>query len=258
MRLKILTLNLFLPGSNKLFLSALDFLKKENADFMLLQEVYDGKAQDLPAKFRKCQEIKQLFPRFYDAYMPVFTDQRKTEGEVIDGSLILSRFPLGKSKSIFIDRGQIKAEHDAIGDFSDFPAGFLSVDTQIDDKQVKLINMHGPVNFNGVEDDKRRMKLLNLILADIKDDDYVIVGGDSNAQPATQLYSQLQNKLQDPFKNKLKTTFNLKQKDLEKFPGYAGVIVDMLMCSKKFKILNNYQPQVDISDHLPLVMEVEL
>ncbi|MEN8253530.1 MAG: endonuclease/exonuclease/phosphatase family protein [Patescibacteria group bacterium] len=258
MKIKILTLNLFLPGSNKLFLNALDFLRKENPDILLLQEIYDAKDANLARKFRKREEIKKLFPEYFDVYMPVFADARKIEGDINDGQLILSKFPISEIKEVFIDRGFTKADHDAVDDWSNFPAGFLSCVVNINGKRIKFINMHGPVNLNGEKDDPRRMKLLNLIGDEIEGEEYVVAGGDSNAQPSTQLYSQLEEELQNPFKNKLKTTFNLKHKDLKKFPGYAGVVVDMLMCSKNFKVVDHSQPQVDVSDHLPLVIEIKI
>ena len=41
-------------------------------------------------------------------------------------------------------------------------------------------------------------------------------------------------------------------------PGYATAVVDMVFASSRLKILDHQCPDVDISDHLPLVVKIEI
>ena len=57
------------------------------------------------------------------------------------------------------------------------------------------------------------------------------------------------------FKDELKTTFNMKRKT---DPGYAAAVVDMIFISKNIEVISHDCPQVDISDHLPLVCKFNI
>jgi endonuclease/exonuclease/phosphatase family metal-dependent hydrolase len=55
------------------------------------------------------------------------------------------------------------------------------------------------------------------------------------------------------FGEELKTTFNMKHKDN---PGYATAAVDMMFISPDIKVSEKACPEVDVSDHLPLVVQL--
>jgi len=57
------------------------------------------------------------------------------------------------------------------------------------------------------------------------------------------------------FGNELKTSFNMRRKDN---PGYATACVDMLFVSSDIKVMDKVCPDVDISDHLPLVATLRI
>ena len=254
--MKIITLNLFYPGPNELFLQAVKWLVSQQADIMLLQEVCSSPSKTLPEKFRKLEVLKTSFPAYFADFMPCVTDTREIEGEVTDGNLVLSRYPLSELKHVFVDKGHGFYDHDATTDFSEWPAGFIVGNLELENKRIKLINLHGPVNLNGSEADERRLKMKEKLLQELEDESRVILGGDSNARINNPIIKELESKLINPFAGELITTFNISRKNLVKNPGYAESIVDVLFVSPEIKVLSHTQPQVDVSDHLPLVIEI--
>ena len=93
------------------------------------------------------------------------------------------------------------------------------------------------------------------IVNNLQGKEHVILAGDFNLQPNTQTISNIEKQLKNVFRGELKTTFNMKRKDN---PGYASAVVDMIFVSKHIKILKHYCPNVDVSDHLPLVCVFEV
>ncbi|MBU0974285.1 hypothetical protein KKD03_01130, partial [Patescibacteria group bacterium] len=86
----------------------------------------------------------------------------------------------------------------------------------------------------------------------------LLLAGDFNLNTYTKTIKKIENVLESVFKSDLKTSFNLKRKDLEKDPGYVTSAVDMMFVSKDVRVIKRSCPDVDISDHLPLVVELEL
>jgi endonuclease/exonuclease/phosphatase family metal-dependent hydrolase len=97
-----------------------------------------------------------------------------------------------------------------------------------------------------------------IIVNQIQDKSNVILGGDFNLLSTTQTVQNIERHLTSVFKKELPTTFNVKHKNLEKSPGYATSAVDMMFVSPDLKIVSKSCPDVDVSDHFPLVCEVTL
>ena len=107
-------------------------------------------------------------------------------------------------------------------------------------------------------DNSARFKMSDIIVEQIKDKEKVLLAGDFNLKPNTQTIKNIEKYLTNVFKDELKSSFNLSRKNLEKFPGYATAVVDMLFVSSDIKLLTHSCPQVDVSDHLPLICEFEV
>jgi endonuclease/exonuclease/phosphatase family metal-dependent hydrolase len=251
--MKILTLNLWNGG--RLFDAALSFLQTEHADVMFLQEVYDGHDLGFEERFRTVDILKTTFPDHYAFFAPAYRDVREKEGEIEDGQLILSRWPITQTESLFLDVPYGKYDQDGSTDFSQFPALVQKAVMDCKGKKITLLNVHGPVNYNGDEDDERRLHLRDIILNNITE--YTIATGDFNMWPTTQTIQTIEQKLNNVFAGEFTTTFNLSRKDLVRFPGYASSVVDMMFVSPGFSVVSKAAPQVDVSDHLPLVVEVD-
>lgn len=256
MKLKVISFNLWCGG--RLFHRALNFLQQEKADIMLLQEAYDGHGENLGERFRTVELFQQAFPEYSTHFAPMFLDNRGPEGLIENGQLTLSKFPLSEGRTTYFDVPYMEVDHDATTDFTQFPAGIGVTYANTDGRRVKLINNHGPVNFNGTEDDERRLNMRDVLLQEITSEGPVILAGDFNMQPQTQTIGAINLQLQNVFENKnLTTTFNLEQKDIVNFPGFATAVVDMMFITPDFKVINTECPQISASDHLPLVANLE-
>lgn len=255
MTLKIVSLNLWLGG--KLADSLQDFLAQEQADLMLLQEAYNGQGQ-IETRLKTVEQLKAIFPDYNHQFGPIFLDQREQEGEIQAGLLILSRLPLSEFRTVHFDVPYGKYQHDLMTDFSQFPAGMQIGAMTLDQRQIKLINVHGPVDLDGTADTKRRLNMRDKILPELDTKQAIIMSGDFNVRPQTQTIQAIRSQLHSVFDEELTTTFNIRRKDLVNSPGYQSAVVDMMFVSPEIKILSKSCPKVDVSDHLPLVVKLDL
>lgn len=119
--------------------------------------------------------------------------------------------------------------------------------------QVDVYNFQGVWDLDGDNNSPQRARMGQTIVDAVKGKQRVILAGDTNARPTTQAIKNIENHLTNVFKAELTTTFNVAQKDLDKFPGYASSVVDMLFVSPAVTVKDHYCPPVNVSDHLPLV-----
>lgn len=254
MQLKVLTLNIWNGG--RLLSEAIDFLHKHDADLMLLQEVYNGTNPAFDDRFRTVSLLQQAFPEHEAAFTPLYLDTRELEGPIEEGQLLLSRWPLTSSRGIFFDIPYGEYDQDHYQDFSNFPAMVQVTSTTIDGRTFTLLNVHGPVNYDGTADTDRRLRMRDQLLAEIGPAELVIMGGDFNVRPQTQTIRSLAQVLKPVFnEGELTSTFNMQRKTN---PGFATAAVDYLMVSPSLSVVERACPMVDISDHLPLVATLEL
>jgi endonuclease/exonuclease/phosphatase family metal-dependent hydrolase len=247
--MKIVTLNIWNGG--KFFEAMRDFLVSEQADIYFLQEVYNGHGKQLENRFRTVELLHEALPEYFLNHAPAYFDTRKVEGNIDDGQLILSRWPLEKTENLPLDLPYAGYDQEAMTDFQNFPSSIQKAQITVDGTTITLLNVHGPVNLNGAENDHRRQKLIQLILNNVTE--YTVVGGDFNMQPQTECLQLLSPVLQSVFGASLPTTFNLAAKDLTKFPGYATAAVDMLFTTPNFQIVNQKAwLEATVSDHIPL------
>ncbi|OGK08907.1 hypothetical protein A2767_06185 [Candidatus Roizmanbacteria bacterium RIFCSPHIGHO2_01_FULL_35_10] len=107
-----------------------------------------------------------------------------------------------------------------------------------------------------------------MIVNQIKDKENVILAGDTNVLPNTETINNLEKYLKNVFKDELTTTFNMKIKtpfvkeahyfSEEHLKGFAKAVVDMIFVSPNLKVVEHYQPKVDVSDHYPLAIVLEV
>jgi endonuclease/exonuclease/phosphatase family metal-dependent hydrolase len=252
MQLKILSLNIWDGG--KLLDGAIDFILESNADIVFLQEVYDGKDIDLEPRFRSLEVLKsQLGYTNYD-YAAEFIDNR-SEGAIPQGNAIFSKFPISYREVTFFDR---PFDKHYVEKPENFPTISRNVEHVIIESPVGAINcfnFHGVWDLDGDNDSPARQNMSDMLIKLVSDKGRVILCGDTNAKPTNKSMIRLEDKLLSVFGNSLDTTFNMKQKTN---PGYATAAVDMLFISHDVKVVSSECPQVDISDHLPLIATLEI
>lgn len=255
MRIKFISLNLYEGGL--LFDNVLKFLEKENPDIVAFQEVMDGTDPSFDRNIRTIETLKAFLKDWHYHFAPEFLCIREI-GKVEIGNAIFSRFPITNTTTS--DFGIPYGEYDEcpIGkDFSKHPKNIHCCEIDIKGKNYTVCNLHGIWGLDGV-DNPERLKMSRIIVDQVKDKPRVLLTGDFNLKPNTQTIKNIENHLSNLFKDELDTSFNLSRKDLERFPGYATAVVDMMFASKDVKVVSHYCPQVDVSDHLPLVCQFEV
>ncbi|MBP9820983.1 hypothetical protein KBC85_02480 [Candidatus Saccharibacteria bacterium] len=109
--------------------------------------------------------------------------------------------------------------------------------------------------MNGDRYSPERKNMSKIILEKTKGYKNIIVAGDTNATPGNKAIDDLETKFTNIFKGELTTTFIMKHKSL---PGYATAVVDAIFVSPNIKIAKHYCPNIDVSDHLPLVAKLNI
>ena len=251
MKIKFVTLNIWSGG--RLFDKIISFIRKEAPDIIAMQEVRNGKDSDLEKQFRTFAVFKEKLGYPYFVFSPAFLNVLPV-GKIEEGNAIFSRFPIIHNKVIFFDRQYGEFDSENSRHFELIPGILQHAVIEFENLKLNIFNVHGIWGFDG-EDNKRRLKMSEVIVNEIKDKENVILAGDFNVKPNTKTIQNIEKYLINVFKDELQTTFNMKYKDNK---GYATSVVDMVFVSRNIKVLNHFCPKKDISDHFPLVCILEL
>lgn len=253
MNISILTLNVWQGGL--LWDSIAAFLKTQTPDILLLQEVYNGTNPSFAQRFRSHDLFCQLYPDFKHFFSPIIGDLRTEEGLVDNGNLTLSRWPIVEAETHFVDIAYQQYDHDATEDYSSWPGAVQRCIIEYKPgKQLQVGNLHGPVWMDGLEPTSRRQQMVTMLNSLLQVDMPTVIAGDTNASISNPCWEQLVPH-QQAFGAEVTTTFNMKRKDN---PGYATAAVDQCFTNQMVKILFAEQFSVDVSDHLPFLVEISI
>lgn len=252
MKLKIIQLNLWHGG--KFFGPIVDFLKSEDPDILICQEVHGGVDPKLPVNLRTTTGLSKAISLPFYYFSPCMR-WSWPEGKIPWGNAVFSKTPIISGEENFYYGEFGDWERPKTPDFSNIPRNLQHVQIKIGRSALNIFNNHGIWGFDG-DDNEERLKMADFILKKITGQENVILAGDFNVKENTQTIGKIQNILNDPFKGERKSSFNMKQKD--KNSGYGTAVVDFIFTGTDIKVLEHSQPDVDISDHLPLVVELEV
>jgi endonuclease/exonuclease/phosphatase family metal-dependent hydrolase len=255
MKLKIINLNLFEGGL--FFDKILAFIEEQNADILCFQEVFNGEDTKLPQNYRSIEILQKALPNFEHTFAPEMLSVTD-HGKIALGNALFSRYPITATNTTFLSEkyGEYPAKPKN-NDWSRHPKNMQHAKINAHGHILNVFNLHGIWGLDG-GDTPQRLEMSKRIIEQITNKQNTVLTGDFNLKPNTKTITNIEAHLKNVFKDQLTTSFNLKRKNLEKFPGYATAVVDMLFVSVDLNILAAECPQVDISDHLPLVCEIEL
>lgn len=230
----------------------LDFLEKEDADIVVLQEVLQSDDSKIPSHYRSLETLQSQLRYPHQDFAPALLD-KFLWGTVLNGNAVLSKFPITSTNTTFFDQ---KIDYDNPRDPFD-PAGYpvmprnlqhVTIDTP--SGELNVFNFQGVWDLNGDNVSPQRINMRDIILRETSGKQNVILAGDTNAKHTNPVMRYIEQNLTNVFGNELSTSFNMRRKDN---PGYATAVVDMIFTSKNIEILDRSCPNVDVSDHLPLV-----
>lgn len=242
----IISLNLWHGG--ELLPAILDFLKAEDADIVALQEVYGSQDKALPVKYRSLEALVPLGYTYHD-YAPAYLE-RRDEGLIPQGNAVISKFPIiGRSASFMFE--PTRPDYvDTPEQYPILPRVLQGVRLDTPGGELNVYNLHGIWDPAGDRYSPERQRMTQVIINEVKDKQNVVLTGDSNAAAGNQVFTEIGRHLKNVFDPALKSTFNMRQKT---DTGYATAAVDIIYVSPDIEVLSSVCPDVDVSDHRPLV-----
>lgn len=252
MTIKVISLNLWWGGN--LFPAIIDFLKVQDADIVALQEVHNGEGAPFKDRQRSMEILRANLHYPYDNFSQSYL-LREAEGVSPHGNAVLSKYPITRHQRIFLVEPGQEEYVDIPEQWSLYPRQLQVVELKTPGGIVNFFNMHGVWDMDGDSPSPQRRSMVDKTLAAIKGKPNVIVTGDTNAKASNPVWQELEQQLTSVFGTTLTTTFNMRRKDN---PGYATAAVDHMYVSPAIKVISRQCPDVDISDHQPLVVELQI
>lgn len=247
MTIKFITLNAWHGGT--LMAPMLDFLEAQNPDVLVLQEAYNDPRPELEARFRTLESIQTRLhyaaSDFAGSFRQIFPNN-----EIVQGNAVMSRLPIIGRKVTFFDRPFDEHYVDEPQNFPTISRNLQHVTLETLGGELNIFNFQGVWDLDGDNDSPQRQNMVDVILKAIEGKPNVILAGDTNAKPTNPAMRRLEPQLKSVFGTTLTTSFNMRQKTN---PGYATATVDMIYVSPNIEVLARECPNVDVSDHLPLV-----
>ncbi len=253
MQIKLVSLNIF---NGHALDAAVEFLTAEKPDVVVLQEVHDGADPKLEPKYRTLEELTNRLGLPYHDFEPCLLVNR-AEGKIPWGNATFSRFPITGREAIFFN-GPFKEDYveDKTGANNlNMPHVLLGAKLETPAGEVNVYNLHGTWDLDGDNFSEKRRQMSEAVITAAKGKSNFIVAGDTNAKPTNQAMVNIEDHLVSVFGHELTSTFNMSRKDN---PGYATAAVDMVYVSADIRVLAKSCPNVDVSDHLPLVVTLEI
>lgn len=259
MKFTYLQLNIWIGGKYQKEL--LSFIQELQPDVIALQEVVMPTESSVEhPSLHTLELIKSSLNTTYSTFAPYIEirgDKTFTKGYSAQfGSAIVSKFPIVHSTDKFYIGEYQSIDHDTILDWSDAPRNLLNAEIQLSDKQsVTVYTTHGVWGKEG-RDNENRDIMSNTLIDAVKGKKSVILSGDLNTEPDTRCIQNISKTIPSVFENRLTSTFNKKKKNLN--VSTWDFVVDYVFASSDLHVVKSYVPDVDVSDHVPLVCEFEI
>lgn len=246
MKFTVVSLNLW---HGKLLDQALAWLKHADADILILQEVYNGVEPALERRLRTFSVLRRelRYPSAeFCASGLVWLDGNR----VAFGNAILAKWPVAEREAKFFDTPFNRDYVDTPDNWPTAPRVIQRVVLNSPVGELDVLNVHGPWDLVGERNSRPRQRMAAGLMSFASGRELVVAAGDTNAKPVNAVWRPVNLALHNVFSKELKSTFNMRHKDN---PGYASAAVDMMFVSRSIEVIARDCPDVDISDHMPLI-----
>lgn len=252
MKIKVVSINVFIGG--RIWDNLIGFIKTEQPDILLTQETFNSQNDKLLNYYRTFEEIKKLGWRS-TAFEEVFLLEDEN-GKNPEGNAVFTKFDIKTSRNIYLNPGNYLASYqDLPENWPNLPRAAQYCEISAGNTLLHVVNVQGVWDLAGDNPSPARHKMIDILNDTTKDLDNVILAGDTNANINNPVLKRLEPQLKPVFDDRLKSTFNMRRKTN---PGYAAAAVDLMYVSPKIKVVSKNVPNIDISDHLPLIVELEI
>ena len=255
MHLKVLQLNVF---RGRYLDDAIRFINHESPDIITFEEVTTFKLNTY--KIQELDLFEELKSRIhmngvYDCVMKFnqFPDS-------CFGNAVFSKFKI-KSSKVVILRGDktfdfsFEENGDSLEDRPYVNRHLLDATLDIEGKSVHAIAGHGAWTAPPTDTDEtlRQADLIVKHLESLGDEPFIL-GGDLNMPPGSEVINRISKVANNLMLDKdIPQTLNPKTHFLKD----KGFLIDFIFISRHFKPKSLLVPMVDVSDHLPVVAELE-
>jgi endonuclease/exonuclease/phosphatase family metal-dependent hydrolase len=250
MQFRLMSLNIF---HGQWIERAVDYIKQENIDICLLQEVTNGEVGDT-GKFKSnnySRLVESTGMRGVYAGIWDFVNQDKVFNL---GLAVLSRFPIINSTNYFYYDQLRNLKIEEFDGDKIFPGNVLSSVIEIEKKKVNILTTHFIWSLYPEETGKQK-KAADALIKYLEKLDSFILGGDFNLTDKSESYQKLTQACVDDRPKALENTLNSR---LHRIPGIRLPVDFVFHKGEGLKVLNSRVPDVDISDHLPVIVDYEL
>jgi endonuclease/exonuclease/phosphatase family metal-dependent hydrolase len=254
MHIKFVSLNLWRGGL--LLDKLLSYLEQEQPDILITQEVFNSSDHTAPQRFRSIEAIQDRLHFAAYEFAPALIDNEDGH-QFPSGNAIFSRFPITKHTTIPFDIPFSERTEHTPESISNTSRNVQHAVVKANNTTLNVFNVQGIWDLDGDNASPRRIAMCKTIADAARGKEHVLLAGDTNLKPTNPALKPVDKLLHSVFGHELTTSFNLHHKDLDKFPGYATAVVDLMYVSHDVQVLEHRCPEVDISDHLPLVAVVE-
>jgi len=165
MIVKVISLNLWYGG--KLFEDILTFLRREDADILLLQEVYSETNHRLPKNYRSIEILNQELNYMSYDFAPAMLD-KLPEGKVESGNAVFSKFPITSSHATFFNEPYRVREALDPKEFPTTPRNLQHVTLDLGSKELNVFNFQGVWDLDGDNFSPQRQHMSDVIIAAVK------------------------------------------------------------------------------------------
>ena len=259
--MKLLDLNIGIKLDN--IKQVLEFLSEENADICTFQEAMNAVDDSCYDVFKSKNDIVKLEEYKYNEFAPLFIADciiknnivvRDFGGKAEQGSLIISKYKIKEHYNQFY-YNDYKYEYDATYfREKDWCRSIQNAILDINGKEIQIINVHGIWNKDKIGDE-RTIKQSEFILSKLRDDIPVIVVGDFNLLPNTESIKILNDKLTNLIdKYDIKST----RPNFDDGLDTGNIVCDYIFVNDKVKVNDLKVINIDISDHLPLLLDFDI
>ncbi|MDO8536953.1 MAG: hypothetical protein Q7R94_01760 [bacterium] len=243
----------------------MEFIKhtSANTDIYCFQEVFDSKSDIKKTRSTRVNVLADLnaalpnFDLFLDNIGSGYDIEGCVDFDITESQATFTRKNAGlkvdSHGSVFV-HGVFKkmGKHETL---EDIPSNFQYMNFSFENKRFILCNLHGIVYLGHKKDTPERLRQSQMIKEFLaKEDGAKILCGDFNLLPSTKSISVLEENMRN-----LIAEFNIERTRSKLSPwwGKEGFqkFADYVFVSQDVRVMNFSVPDVDVSDHLPLVLE---
>ncbi|HLE07716.1 MAG TPA: endonuclease/exonuclease/phosphatase family protein [archaeon] len=252
MKLKFVQINIYM---GKYLDALLDFLKKEKPDFISMQEVTYGDVNLTGDTNQNLFEILKEKLQLNEASAILLKTTGNPEGAF--GNVVLTPHKILKQNEIILNEFRTMSKEDFFSEkvAPTHPKKLLDALVEFEGQKIHAMSVHGAWTAppKDTKENLRQAKLIADYLKSLGEEPFIL-GGDMNMPPETGVIKTI-NKVA----NNLILGTNIKQTTHPTAHRIAprGFLVDYVFVSKHFKPISVEAPLVTVSDHLPIVAELE-